>query len=135
MDKRVEIESLEGMTIEAIIINTSKTKMDLIMANDEVYRFMHKQDCCEEVYLADVIGDLADIIGFPLVRCYETSNKSSEYINLPLKSFTWTFYTLRTLKGTVTLRWYGHSNGYYSEEVDLFKISGGYMYECIYPKT
>lgn len=78
----------------------------------------HFQDCCESVTVEEIIGDLDDVIGSPIVLAEEESSHSDDED----RSRTWTFYTLRTAKGTVTIRWYGHSNGYYSEAVSFFEV-------------
>jgi len=78
----------------------------------------HDQDCCENVRLEDIIGDLTDLVGSPILSATEETNRGNEP-RAGEDSWTWTFYTFRTIKGTVTLRWIGESNGYYSEEVDI----------------
>lgn len=73
-------------------------------------------ECCALCTLNDISGDLSDLIGSPLLQ----AEKSTNCDNPPHKdsdSWTWTFYKLATIKGYVTLRWLGESNGYYSEEV------------------
>lgn len=91
----------------------------------ETFILIHVQDCCESVYLEDICGDLEDLVGTPILLAEEVSNFEEPYN--PYKedwggTYTWTFYKLSTIKGSVTLRWLGTSNGYYSESVGFYKI-------------
>jgi hypothetical protein len=67
----------------------------------------------------DICGDLADLVGSPLLQAEEVSNYNPTIKECHGDSFTWTFYKFATIKGAVTVRWLGTSNGYYSEGVDL----------------
>lgn len=83
----------------------------------------HDQDCCESVYVEDIIGDLQDLVGSPILMAEEVSNIDEEKLpKREAESYTWTFYKFATLKGYVTIRWYGESNGYYSESVGFYRI-------------
>ena len=76
--------------------------------------------------IEDIVGDLSDLVESPILMAEEATNANNENPEgVPQKlyqeSFTWTFYKLATVKGYVTVRWYGESNGYYSESVDWGK--------------
>lgn len=115
------ISDLLGKTILEII-NDENDRL-LFITQDENYVMYHAQDCCESVYLEDINGDLNDLLDSPILQAEESS--STEHIEGQVlsgwgnDSFTWTFYKLATIKGYVTLRWFGSSNGYYSESVDF----------------
>jgi hypothetical protein len=75
----------------------------------------------------DIVGDLEDLIGTPLLLVEEVTNEGEnpEGVKIPeyQYSFTWTFYKMATIKGSVTISWYGKSNGYYNESVSFAKIA------------
>ena len=126
--KEAEFKDLKGATIHSIIINDNKENVTL-NTTQGTYIMYHRQDCCESVELEDVVGDLEDIIGTPVLMAEERVSENKNPDDMLVKdlpeyqdSFTWTFYEIATVKGSVTLRWYGESNGYYSESVEFFKI-------------
>jgi hypothetical protein len=105
---------LLGKTLIHVETNADNTEMYFVLANGIRYALYHDQDCCELVSIEDIIGNLDDLIGQPILMAEEASEESSKEC---VDSSTWTFYKLATIKGYVTIRWYGSSNGYYSEGV------------------
>lgn len=95
------------------------TRVRITMADGTEWMLFHAQDCCERVWLADVTGDVNDLLGLPLLVAEERVQKGPP-LDEDYGTSTWTFYDFRTVRGSVTLRWIGESNGYYSERVELF---------------
>jgi hypothetical protein len=79
------------------------------------YVLTHFQDCCEYVTIEDIDGELDTLVGSPLVMAEEAYNSEGEDDD----SKTWSFYKFATVKGHVTIRFHGGSNGYYSESATL----------------
>jgi hypothetical protein len=136
----VSISELVGKTL----VSVEKHPVDeLIFTCDtgEKYRMYHAQDCCESVTIDDINGDLETLVGSPILMAEEVSNEEfvkayesrfhkidGEYFkkdndgNYMPDSYTWTFYRFATIKGYIDIRWFGESNGYYSESVNFEKI-------------
>ena len=123
MKENVNFSELIGKTLMHVS-GCSIGSESIILKTDrgERYELYHSQDCCESVSVSDIEGDINDLIGNPLLQAEESTNSDS-FNGKPEnpESFTWTFYKLATIKGYVTIRWLGESNGYYSESVDFIK--------------
>jgi len=89
-------------------------------SENEIFVLAHQQDCCESVFVEDVVGDLDDLLNVPILMAEESSNSKEDSDNY--ESYTWTYYKVATIKGYIDIRFYGSSNGYYSEGVSVFKI-------------
>lgn len=115
-----------GLLVGKTLTNIENSGTEIIFSclDGLKYKLWHDQDCCESVAVDDVIGDIGDLIGTPILTASEdTSTYNPEGVEIEGQdSFTWTFYNLSTIKGHVTIRWYGSSNGYYSESVCFCKL-------------
>jgi hypothetical protein len=126
---RIDDQSLEGKTV--VGISYENGELSFLCSDDTVCVYFHKQDCCESVYLEDITGGLEDLLNTPIVMYKVATNSGEDSVNIygddedededPVYAnvcFTYTFYKFATIKGYVDIRWYGSSNGYYSESVD-----------------
>jgi hypothetical protein len=94
---------------------------EIIFKSEEfTYKMYHHATGGGSVELEDVIGDFEDIIGNPILDAYESTNDTRKP-DCNASTATWTFYHFATIKGSVCLRWYGGTHGYYAEEVSIFK--------------
>lgn len=117
-DKQCEVTELIGKTL--ILIEGMEQESESIKfwaSNGDTYEMYHDQCCCEHVWLEDVAGNVTDLIDTPILNVEVRTNTG----NTEWGSSTYTYYTISTIKGYVDLRWYGESNGYYSESVDFVK--------------
>lgn len=132
--KRVKVEDIQemvGQTFVKITIDSEFCDKICFYSDDGIcYEFFYEDECCEHVGIEDICGNLKNLLDTPLTMAEESSNKgevddSKDKQDLPdwyQDYYTWTFYKFATVKGYVTIRWFGSSNGYYSEEVTCEKI-------------
>jgi hypothetical protein len=115
---RLTIDVLLGKTLAAIDVSREENMIVFTESNGQQWLMYHSQECCETVTIEDVAGYWNDLIGSPLLMAEEVTKRGGSEDN----SETWTFYKFATENGYVTLRWYGESNGYYSESVDFARL-------------
>ena len=132
--EKINVTLLKNKVVEEIIYNMKEDENFIYFKtySGDHYILTHRQDCCEAVYLDDIIGNLNDLIGSPILMSELATNKgalqskyekSYSFEEGKKYSQTWSFYKFATLKGYVDIRWNGSSNGCYSEEVDFIALS------------
>lgn len=115
-DEVKQLDQLIGKTLVAADGEKEGDELIFVASDLSRYRFYHDQDCCESVSIESIDGDLDDLLGSPIVMAEECTHSEDDG---HCDSFTWTFYKFATAKGYVTVRWFGESNGYYSESVSM----------------
>jgi hypothetical protein len=126
-----DLKYLVGVTL--VRAENNGNAIDFFTTDGKWFALKHIQECCESVWVEDVIGDLSDLVGAPIVYADEITNDPAigtpehfwKYLGTSWSDTqsddagTWTFYRLGTIRGSVAIRFYGTSNGCYSETVDF----------------
>jgi len=63
-----DISWFKRRTIYNVSVADDRSEIVFTFLFGEKVRMYHYQDCCERVYLEDVCGDWADLIGYPLLK-------------------------------------------------------------------
>lgn len=119
---------LTGKTITKIDGDRYSEELVFHCSDGSAYRMYHSQGCCESVDIEDIAGDLNDLLDSPVLFANEETSEDQP-ADVPDPKYRdeygsnlWTFYRIGTVKGSVTIRWYGTSNGYYSVSVYFKRI-------------
>lgn len=102
-------EEDEEDLVDLLVIKTNKGNMF----------FYYWWDCGNNVHLEDGFEDLRKMIGEQILQAEVVVNRESEPLYEWDESYTWTYYKISSLNHDCTLRFYGSSNGCYSESVNI----------------
>jgi len=116
-----DFDFLNGLTVTSID-GLTKGSEEIIFKVKEfpnsIFKLYHHQECCEDVHLDDFEGAIEDILNTPIIQAEDVSDG----VETEDGDSNWTFYRILTVKGHMTLKWHGSSNGYYSTNVDFAEV-------------
>lgn len=113
-------ESLVGETITHIDVDESQSEILFTTQSGKQILVHHWQQCCEEVKLAGIDGDIYSLVGWVARDISEETEEGKSGDG----TWTKTVLTFRVGGLAVVTRWFGESNGYYSENVDFSLVVG-----------
>jgi hypothetical protein len=123
----VPFSDLTGHTLVSVEGACKGSDAILLVALTGRWWIQYEPDCCASCDIDDIVGDLNDLIGHEILEAREDSSSNCSLDGEPnadvYDSCTWTFYNIQTTRGHVQLRWFGSSNGYYSESTTLYRLT------------
>lgn len=118
----VDFNVLKGKIIEDVTYIEEESAIYFTTSKNKQYVLMHIDECCEDVDLVDIVGDLYSLVGNKIYLAEKISNSESKPLGRLQTTYTWTYFKLASRGGYVTLSYYGTSNGHYTEDAKLYKI-------------
>lgn len=123
--KTVPFNTLLNETLTFIKVSADSDVVTFVTRSGKTFQMYHEQECCENVQIEEIHGNLIDLLASPINSCSVSKSSvpwgmlgSDEYGGIQER----TFYKLSTIYGSVTIRWLGTSNGYTSTAVQFYRI-------------
>lgn len=128
--REVPLSELVGKTVVKLDITTRRDEVRFLCSDKTAYELFHETECCEQVFLEDINGEISWLVGVPILMADESRGDTGcEKDRDTNPHYRWTFYRFATRKGYVDLRFLGTSNGYYSEEMTFMRLPDGFDWE------
>ena len=71
----MDISILKGKILESIEIIEDEQEIIFKVNENEKYRMYHSQDCCENVRIEDINGEIWDLVGAPILMAEEAHHE------------------------------------------------------------
>jgi len=113
-----DLKDLKGKRVLAVNgLKAGSEAADFLLSDGSIFEMAYYPECCASCSILEMDCTPEDFIDQEILNAEEvgggeTPAPDSEYAP---ESYTWTFMKFTTSKGHFTIRWYGESNGYYSE--------------------
>ena len=117
------VQHLIGRVIKSVEVGKSEGRVKFYLKDGTALAIWHEHDCSDCVYLEDIIGidTVTQLTGETVLDAYVSYRVGEHDKDSTWGRFSvWVFLMLRTNNYSVVFRWYGTSNGYYSECPDSY---------------
>jgi len=92
------------------------------LSDGSILQIAYHHDCCASCSILDMDCEDSDFINQKILSLEIVESEDPPPGDYTPDSYTWSFVKFSTTKGHFTMRWYGESNGYYSESPTIQAI-------------
>lgn len=115
----IKLDFLIGKKIRNVYVSEDEVifRLNNNETNETItYTFTHFQECCENVFIEEIEGDLNNLCFETILDAEIFERHEDEFL-----SQTFTILKFRTKRDSYSVMWKGESNGYYSESISCIQ--------------
>jgi len=72
-----KVEDLIGKILSSVTGSVGDDEIIFTTDDGRSFKMHHYQDCCESVTVEDIVGNLEDLVGVPIVKASEDSSEET----------------------------------------------------------